>query len=81
MWVSIHHRIAVLNSIPDPGFILTASMIVIASICKIAPAAIKSARWIKKGKVVKMVRKVAGPWWASAFVVGLCHLTSAAGSG
>jgi hypothetical protein len=56
-------------------------MIAIASIRTIAPAACKLARWIKKGKVIKMVRKVAGPWWASAFVVGLCHLTSAAGSG
>lgn len=70
-----------LNSIPDPVCILSASMIAIASICMIDPAAIKSARWIKKGKVVKMVRKVAGPWWASAFDVGLCHRISAAESG
>jgi hypothetical protein len=71
----------VLNSIPDPVCILTASTIAIVSICMIALAVIKWAKWIKKGKVVKMGRKVAGPWWASAFVVGLCYRTSAAESG
>lgn len=79
--IRYHRLVAVLNSIPDPACILTTSTIALAAVCMIAPAARKLARWIERGKVMKMVRKVAGPWWAPASVVGIYHLTWAAGSG
>ena len=42
----------------------------------------KMINWLKKGAVIKMVRKViAGPWWASACALGATALTAYGESG
>jgi hypothetical protein len=72
---------AVLNSIPDWSVLFFATMIATPSNTITAVLNIEK-RNIKKGKVIKMVLRVADRlWWASAFVVGSIVLTSPAESG
>ena len=72
-----------LNSIPDCNVSLLAPISIAALAlvvrCKIIRKLIK---WMKKGKVIRMVRKViAGPWWALAYVLGTMVPAMYGGSG
>jgi hypothetical protein len=72
-------RVAALNSIPDCTTSLFALVLLVAFATRIRHKMIrKMINWLKKGAVIKMVRKViAGPWWASACALGATALTRA----
>jgi predicted membrane protein len=72
-----------LNSIPDCTTSLFALVLLVAFATRIRHKIIrKMINWLKKGAVIKMVRKViAGPWWASACALGATALTAYGESG
>ena len=76
-------RVAALNSIPDCTTSLFALVLLVAFATRIRHKMIrKMINWLKKGAVIKMVRKViAGPWWASACALGATALTTYGESG
>lgn len=60
---------------------LTALMIAVVSLNKkTAKAVRKLVKRITRGKVIRMLSRVARPWWAPAYVVGLHVLATPAGS-
>jgi predicted membrane protein len=68
--------VAVLNSIPDCN-VSQLDPLLIPALLVLSRFRIpkKSIRRIKKGKVVRVVRNaIAGPWWASAWLLGTAAL-------
>jgi len=73
----------VLNSIPDCNVSLLVPLSIVALTTNVrVKVTRKLVRRLRKGKVIQMARKAtAGPWWASACVLGTAVLAAHGESG